>query len=244
MTALGDMADIRHFEKEFAATNRLRTEGTDNLLAAARAAGVERVVAQSYAGWPYERIGGPVKTEDDPLDPDPPAQMRATLAAIRHLERAVTGAAASCCATAASTGPGTGARAGRRAVGHVRGAQVPARRRRRRRVVVHPHRRRRGRGRRRARGLDARARSTTSSTTSPAPVREWLPALAAATGAPPPRHVPRLVGAAHGRARRRAHVRDPRRVEREAPRASSDWTPQWPTWREGFAALEPARAAA
>ena len=86
MTALGEMADIRHIEQEFAATNRLRTEGTDNLLAAARAAGVERFVAQSYAGWPYARVGGPVKTEDDPLDPAPPAQLRATLAAIRHVE--------------------------------------------------------------------------------------------------------------------------------------------------------------
>ena len=108
MTALGDMADIRHIEKEFAATNRLRTEGTDNLLAAARAAGVERVVAQSYAGWPYERVGGPVKTEDDPLDPTPPAQLRATLAAIRHVEREVTAFGGVVLRYGGFYGPGTG----------------------------------------------------------------------------------------------------------------------------------------
>ena len=76
----------------FAATNRLRTEGTDHLLTAARAAGARRFVAQSFAGWPFARVGGPVKTEDDPLDPDPPAELRRTLDAIRHLEAAVLGA--------------------------------------------------------------------------------------------------------------------------------------------------------
>ena len=64
-------ANLRAFAKEFAETNRLRTEGTDILLAAGRAAGVRRVVAQSFGGWPYARTGGPVKTEDDPLDPTP-----------------------------------------------------------------------------------------------------------------------------------------------------------------------------
>jgi hypothetical protein len=74
----------------FAATNRLRTEGTDNLLAGAARAGVRRIVAQSYAGWPYAREGGPAKAEDDPLDPTRQG-LRETLAAIRHLEAAVTG---------------------------------------------------------------------------------------------------------------------------------------------------------
>ena len=68
----------------------MRTEGTDNLLAAARAAGVRRFIAQSFAGWPYARAGGPVKTEDDPLDPNPPAAFRLTLEAIRYLESAIT----------------------------------------------------------------------------------------------------------------------------------------------------------
>src|SRR5919109_4890850 len=87
-TALAGLSDLKHFDRTFAATNRLRTEGTDVLLAAARASGARRFVAQSFAGWPYARTGGPVKTEEDPLDPQPVPAMRETLAAIRHLERA------------------------------------------------------------------------------------------------------------------------------------------------------------
>ena len=90
LTALAGAIDLRNFEKTFALTNRLRTEGTDHLLAAGRAVGAKRFVAQSFAGWPFARIGGPVKTEEDPLDEDPPKEMRGILAAIRHLERAVT----------------------------------------------------------------------------------------------------------------------------------------------------------
>src|SRR3954463_5335654 len=92
LTALADSLGMRHFDRNFAATNRLRTEGTDHLLAAGRALGVRRFVAQSYAGWPFARNGASVKTEDDPLDPAPPDSMRHTLDAIRHLEDAVTGA--------------------------------------------------------------------------------------------------------------------------------------------------------
>ena len=90
LTALSGALDLRRFERTFAQTNRLRTEGTDILLSAARAAGTRRFVAQSYAGWPSARSGGPVKTEEDPLDMDPPAAVRTTSEAIRYLERAVT----------------------------------------------------------------------------------------------------------------------------------------------------------
>jgi nucleoside-diphosphate-sugar epimerase len=83
-TALAGMSDFRHFDATFAATNRLRTEGTDILLAAARAAGVRRIVAQSYAPNRYARRGGPVKTEDDRLDPAPPTAMRATVEALNY----------------------------------------------------------------------------------------------------------------------------------------------------------------
>src|SRR5215207_8240921 len=92
MTDLGAVTDLRHFDRAFATTNRLRTEGTDSLLAAAREAGVKRFIAQSFCGWPYERSGEPVKSEDDPLDPDPPLELRRTLDAIRYLESTVTGA--------------------------------------------------------------------------------------------------------------------------------------------------------
>jgi nucleoside-diphosphate-sugar epimerase len=83
---------MRHFARDFAQTNRLRTEGTDHLLAAGRAAGVRRFVAQSYAAGIFARSGGPVKNEEDPLDSGPPDQVRTTIDAIRHLEDAVTGA--------------------------------------------------------------------------------------------------------------------------------------------------------
>ena len=92
LTALAGSMDLRHFDRDFAATNRLRTEGTDHLLAAGRAVGVRRFVAQSYAGWPFARRGGPVKTEADPLDPSPVASMSGALEAIRQLEDAVVGA--------------------------------------------------------------------------------------------------------------------------------------------------------
>jgi nucleoside-diphosphate-sugar epimerase len=92
MTALAGRVDLKHFDRTFGSTNALRTIGTDNLLAAARTAGVPRIIVQSFTGWPNERVGGPVKTEDDPLDPDPPAQQRQTMAAIRHLEQVVLAA--------------------------------------------------------------------------------------------------------------------------------------------------------
>jgi nucleoside-diphosphate-sugar epimerase len=92
LTALGGGVNMRKFAKSFELTNRLRTEGTDNLLSAAHASGVRRFVAQSFAGWPYERTGDMVKGEEEPFDPSPPEQMRSMLDAIRYLERAVTAA--------------------------------------------------------------------------------------------------------------------------------------------------------
>jgi 2-alkyl-3-oxoalkanoate reductase len=89
MTALGGAYDLRHFDRTFALTNRLRTEGTDHLVAAALAAGARRVVAQSFTGWPNARGPRAPQTETDPLDADPPREQRESLAAIRHLERAV-----------------------------------------------------------------------------------------------------------------------------------------------------------
>jgi nucleoside-diphosphate-sugar epimerase len=83
LTAIGDI-DTRHFERSFAATNRLRIEGTDNLLAAARAVGVRRFVAQSNGAFTYARTGGPVKNEQDPLDQAPVRQMASMIAAIEH----------------------------------------------------------------------------------------------------------------------------------------------------------------
>ena len=168
-------------------------EGTDILLAAARAAGARRFVAQSYAGWPFAREGGPVKAEDAPLDPAPPTGLRETHAAIRHLERAVTGATdleGIVLRYGGFYGPGTGLARGADQYEAVRARKFPLVGDGGGDLVARAHRRRRGRDGRRDRARRARA-STTSSTTSPAPVREWLPALAAAAGAKPPRRVPR-----------------------------------------------------
>jgi 2-alkyl-3-oxoalkanoate reductase len=86
MTLLSGARDLRKFDQSFVLTNRLRTEGLGHLLAAARQSGTVRIVVQSFCGWPYARIGGPVKSEDDPPDPGPPRNMRQTLGAIRYLE--------------------------------------------------------------------------------------------------------------------------------------------------------------
>jgi nucleoside-diphosphate-sugar epimerase len=91
LTAIGELLDMRHFDRDFALTNRLRTEGTDHLLSAGQAVGVRRFVAQSYFAA-YARTGGAVKSEEDPFDPSPAREMRETVAAIRHLEQAVLGA--------------------------------------------------------------------------------------------------------------------------------------------------------
>ncbi len=92
LTALSGRLDMRRFDRAFAETNRLRTEGTDHLLSAGRAVGVRRFLAQSFAGWPYAREGAAVKDEQEPFDPNPPEAVREGLAAIRHLEEAVIGA--------------------------------------------------------------------------------------------------------------------------------------------------------
>ena len=93
LTGLVGAKNFKKFDQEFALTNRLRKEGTDYLLEAARAAGARRFIAQSYGNWNYERTGRTLKSEDDPFDPNPPANQRQTLEGIVYLEQAVTGAA-------------------------------------------------------------------------------------------------------------------------------------------------------
>jgi 2-alkyl-3-oxoalkanoate reductase len=235
LTALAEMTDFRKLDQGFALTNRLRTEGTDHLLAAARAAGARRFVAQSFAGWPFARVGGPVKTEDDPLDPDPPAQLRRTLDAIRHLESAVLGAEGLegvVLRYGGFYGPGTSAGEG--------GFMLEDLRRRRFPVVgagtgvwsfVH---------------IDDAATATVAAVErgapgiyqivddDPAPVSEWLPALAAAVGARPPRRIPawvaRLAGGAHGV----VLMTEVRGASNAKARRELGWRPAWPSWRQGF----------
>jgi nucleoside-diphosphate-sugar epimerase len=235
MTALSGPFDMRRFAKTFEVTNRLRTEGTDNLVAAARAAGVEKIVAQSYAGWPLARTGGPVKTEDDPFDPDPPKQLRSTMAAIRHLEKAVRADGGVVLRYGGFYGPLTGMAPGAEQWEAVRKRQFP---------LVGD-----GGGIWSFAHIDDVAGGTLAALErytpgevynitddEPAPVREWLPVLAEAMGAKPPRRLPRWVGRLFGE-----HILVMNTTVRGASNAKAkqalDWTPKWPTWREGFAAL-------
>jgi len=237
MTALTSaFSDLRHVERAFAQTNRLRTEGTDNLLAAARAAGVERVVAQSFAGWPAQRTGGPVKDEDAPFDPDPPAQLRAGLDAIRHAEGAVTAAGGVALRYGGFYGPGTGMAPGAEQWELVRARKFP---------VIGD-----GGGVWSFCQIEDAAGATLAALErwtpgevynvcddDPAPVREWLPALARAVGAEPPRRVPRWLARLLVGEHAVVMMCESRGASNAKAKERLGWTPRWPTWREGFAAL-------
>ena len=148
LTAISDLGSMRNLDKAFTLTNRLRTEGTDHLLAAGRAVGVERFVAQSFAAWVYQRAGGWVKTEEDPVDPDPIRPIRETFEAIMHVEDAVTSAdwtTGIALRYGGFYGPGTSLWTGGEHLEPIRLRKFPDRRRRRGRLVLHPHRGRRGR---------------------------------------------------------------------------------------------------
>jgi nucleoside-diphosphate-sugar epimerase len=236
LTALGGFTDVRKFDEGFRLTNRLRTEGTDNLLAAAREAGARRFVAQSFAGWPYARAGGQIKTEEDPLDPDPPAALRETIEAIGHLETAVLraeGLEGIVLRYGAFYGPGTSLGEG--------GFQLDDIRRRRYPIVG------RGTGIWSFIHVDDAAKATVAAIErgapgiynivgdDPAPVSEWLPALAAAIGARTPRRVPawlaRLVIGEHGV----VLMTEIRGASNAKARRELGWQPAFRSWREGFA---------
>jgi 2-alkyl-3-oxoalkanoate reductase len=225
----------RKFEQEFALTNRLRSEGTDNLLAAAREVGAQRLVAQSYAGWPYAREGGPVKSEDDPLDPNPPAAMRSTFAAIRHLEAAVTGATdleGIVVRYGAFYGPGTSLAPA--------GAHAELIRRRRFPIVGD------GQGVCSFVHIDDVATATLAAIErgrrgiynivddDPAPIAEWLPALAAALGAKPPRHAPVWLARLIGGEQTVVVMTQIRGASNAKAKRKLGWRPRYPSWREGF----------
>jgi 2-alkyl-3-oxoalkanoate reductase len=237
LTALSGDFDLRHAERTFAETNRLRTEGTDHLLAAAQAVGARRVVAQSYAGWPFARTGGPVKREDDPLDPDPPAAMRETLAAIRHLERAVTEITwgeGLVLRYGGFYGPGTG-------LSRDPGASMAEPVRRRRFPVIGD-----GGGVWSFVHIEDAAAATAEAVErgapgiynvvddDPAPVREWLPALAAALGAKPPRRLPRALARVLAGEAPTVMMTEVRGASNAKARSELGWQPHYASWRLGF----------
>ncbi|HET9010776.1 MAG TPA: NAD(P)-dependent oxidoreductase [Gemmatimonadaceae bacterium] len=235
LTALSGSLDLRHFDRDFAPTNRLRTEGTDNLLAAGRAAGVRRFVAQSYAGWTFSRTGGRVKSEDDPLDPVPVDAMRGILEAIRHLEQAVVGAAWTegvVLRYGGFYGSGTSLDAGGDHVEQIRKRRFP--------VVgdgggvwsfVHV-----------ADAADAtvaaveRGRRGVYNVVDddPAPVAEWLPALADAVGAKAPRRVPRWVGRLVAGEAATIMMTEVRGASNAKAKRELGWVLRYPSWRLGI----------
>jgi nucleoside-diphosphate-sugar epimerase len=229
---------LRNIDRAFAGTNALRTTGTENLLAAARAAGARRFVAQSFAGWPYAKVGGPVKSEDDPIDPDPPKAVRETLAAIRRLEEltlgddAVEGIALR---YGGFYGPGTSLAPG--------GVHWKAVQKRRFPIVGD------GGGVWSFLHVDDAAGATAIAVErgspgayniaddEPARVREFLPVLADVIGAKPPRHLPAWLGRLLSGEAGMAMMTTIRGASNAKAKRELGWKLRWPTWREGFSAL-------
>lgn len=230
MTALPQQLNLRKFDQVFAATNKLRTTGLDHLLAAASAQGVRRLIAQSYTGWPNSRTGGPVKTEQDPLDEHPPAQMRASLDAIQYLERAVTSAPLE--GLALRYGNLYGPVSSELFVRMLKRRQVP---------LI-------GNGA----GVwsflhvaDAAAATVAAVQTGsagiynvvddePAPVAEWLPVVARAAGAKPPLRLPAWLGRLAAGEAGLSMMTQVRGSSNAKAKRELGWQPIWPTWREGF----------
>src|ERR687897_3349745 len=227
-TALANAKWGRNFDKVFARTNELRTKGTDALLAAAREASVSRFVAQSFASMRYAREGGPVKTEEDPLDPTPPKATREAQAAMRYLDQTVTDAG------------GIALR-----YGGFYGAANDG--------LVEPVRKRRfpivgdGGGVFSFIHFDDAAAATVLALEhgepgiynvvddEPAPVREWLPVLATALGAKPPRRIPRWVGRLAAGEMATLTMTDVRGASNEKAKRELGWQLRYPSWRQGFA---------
>jgi nucleoside-diphosphate-sugar epimerase len=236
-TSLAGGIDFRHFAESFTQTNRLRTEGTDNLLAAAKEAGVERLVAQSYTGWPYARVGGPVKTEEDPLDDDPPEAVRETLEAIRYLEKAVLDAGGTVLRYGAFYGapidplgdavrarkvPVVGDGGGVWSFVHVEDAASAT-------VLA----------------LElGKAGVYNIADDEPAPVREIFPALAAMLGAPQPRKVPAWLAKLFVGEFGVVSMTELRGASNAKAKHELGWKLRYPSWRQGFQAIYGAARAA
>ena len=226
-TALKDVEFSRNFDKVFAATNRLRIEGTDALLAAAAEAGIGRFVAQSYASARYVREGGWVKTEDDPLDPNPPSTARESMAAMRHLDEAVTAAGGIALRYGGFYGADNDG-----LVDPVRKRQFP--------IVGN------GRGVTSFIHLDDAAAATVLALErgdagiynvvddEPAPVREWLPVLADALGAGPPRHFPRWLARLFAGEMVVRMGTESRGASNAKAKRELGWELRNPSWRRGF----------
>lgn len=235
MSGLSGARGLKRFDAEFAATNRLRTQGTDHLLAGAKAAGVTRFIAQSFGNWNYERTGSGPKTEQDPLDPDPPANQRRSLEAIRYLEAAVMGVEGLegiALRYGNFYGPGTGFALDGDLVALVRKRRLP--------IVGN------GAGVWSFTHMDDVATATIAAIErggpgiyniaddEPAPVAVWLPELARAVGAKPPRHVPVWVGRLVVGEVGVSMMTQIRGASNVKAKRELGWAPRYASWREGF----------
>ena len=220
--------DMKHMDRFFATTNRLRTEGTDHLLAAAEAAGVSHVVAQSFGSFNGIRTGGWVKTEDDPLEPMTGTSAEPQMAAINHVEAVVVGAGGAAMRYGGFYGPG----ASDDQLELVRKRQFP--------LVgggtgylswVH---------------LDDAASATVLAVEQqaqgvfsivddePAPASEWLPSLAAAAGARKPMRVPTWLARLIAGDVAVAMMTEGRGFSNAKAKRELGWELTYPSWRQGF----------
>ena len=242
LTALsGNMSarDMRRPDRAPAAimTNRLRTEGTDNLLAAGRAVGVRRFVAQSFTAFRWARAGGPVLSEADPIDPNPPGALRTALVGILHVERAVTEidwGEGVVLRYGGFYGPGT-------SISQAPDAQMAAPIRKRRFPIVGD-----GGGVWSLIHVDDAAAATAVAVEhgqpgiynivddEPAPVREWLPALASALHSKPPRRIPRWLGRLAAGEAATVMMTEARGSSNEKAKRELGWQPRYASWRLGF----------
>jgi nucleoside-diphosphate-sugar epimerase len=231
MTALAGMRSLRNMDKVFAGTNELRTRGTDNLLEAAARAGTRRVIAQS-AERANERSGGPVKTEDDPLDSRPVPSAARTVAAIRYVEKTVPLAAPEGIVLRYGSFYGPGA--SDVLLDTVRKRQMP---------VIGG-----GTGIWSFIAIPAAAAAPRAAVdrgepgvyyvvdSDPAPVAEWLPYLAQVAGAKPPLRMPAWLGRLLAGEFVLAQMTSARGSSNEKARKELGWEPQYASWREGFRA--------
>jgi nucleoside-diphosphate-sugar epimerase len=238
LTGLRGASDLVYFDRTFAATNRLRREGTDLLLTAAREAGVRRLIAQSFCGWPYERSGDAIKSESEALDPEPPAEQRPSLEAIEYLERAVTGS---------RIPEGIVLRYGV-LYGVDTGMLDPA--------AIELIRRRRfpligdGNGwwsflhvadaaSAAVAAIDRGAAGEIYNVADdePAQVKQWLPALAGILGAKPPLHVPAWLGRLLAGEHMVSMMTQIRAGSNDKAKRELGWRPAHPSWRAGFAQI-------
>jgi nucleoside-diphosphate-sugar epimerase len=236
LTAIDTGALVRSIDKMFATTNRLRTEGVDHLLAAARAVGAKRFIAQSFAGWPFERTGGPIKSEKDPLQAHPPKTVSETLAGIRHVEEiaGANGIEGFALRYGGFYGPGTSISV------NPDGEQVTMIRKRRLPVIgngagiwslVHIR--------------DAAAATAAAAERGepgvynvvddePVAVGELLPELAKAVGAKPPRRIPRWLGRLIAGEGNTIMMTEVRGASNAKAKRDLGWELQYPSWRQGF----------